>query len=480
MRRESESGPATGVRHAAAARQDPGTRPGPTAIADRRSVGVPVSRSRTPILALLVANTLAFIAEGITMVAIPWFVLELTGSYAQMGLVGFFTVLPRVIATFLGGQVVDRLGFRTSSIASDLLSGISVCGIPILYATGHLNFGWLIVLVILGAVFDGPGATAKEAMVPDLAGMAGANLDRINAFFTGSRRLSTFIGPMVAGFLVAWVGTSNALWGNAIVFGLSAVITAVLIPDVKDTSADFEAAGSFRQNILFGFRFIRQQPLLLWLAGIICLTNFLDAPLATIQVPALVNQEYGSAERVGILLGTHGVGAVISTIVFSAIAPRLSRRRTFTTCFLLVAPAGLVLATAPPYPVAVGVTLVMGLIAGPINPILMSIRQERVPARYRARVFGSLTAIAFIAIPLGQLIGGYVMEVIGVRPFFAAVSLVYIGVTASLFFTPALREMDARPAGDMAPGSIGNRPPAAVARTGRHQATRTPGADQLG
>ncbi len=97
-------------------------------------------QSRTPIYALLTANTLSFMAEAIAMVTIPWFVLELTGSYAQMGIIGFFTVMPRVIATFLGGQVVDRIGFRTSSIASDLLSGLSVCGIPILYATGHLTF----------------------------------------------------------------------------------------------------------------------------------------------------------------------------------------------------------------------------------------------------------------------------------------------------------------------------------------------------
>jgi hypothetical protein len=44
-----------------------------------------------------VAATLSFMAEAIAMVVIPWFVLELTGSYAQMGIIGFFTFLPRVV-----------------------------------------------------------------------------------------------------------------------------------------------------------------------------------------------------------------------------------------------------------------------------------------------------------------------------------------------------------------------------------------------
>jgi hypothetical protein len=76
--------------------------------------------------------------------------------------------------------------------------------------------------------------------------------------------------------------------------------------------------------------------------------NFLEAPLATVQMPALVSENYGSAERLGILIGARGIGAVISTIAFSAIAPLLSRRKTFITCFMLIAPTELVLATVPP------------------------------------------------------------------------------------------------------------------------------------
>lgn len=401
---------------------------------------------RAPIFALLAANTLSFIAEAIAIVAIPWFVFELTGSAARVGLIGFFTVLPRVVAIFLGGQIVDKIGFRTSSIISDILSGISVCGIPLLYMTGNLTFTWLVLLVIIGAVLDGPGATAKEAMVPELASVGGINLDRINAFFQGSRRLSSFIGPVVAGFLVSTVGASNVLWVNASVFAVSALLITMLVPSVAAPDTEDQAAQSFWSNTVFGFRFIRQHPLLLWLAGFLCLTNFLDAPFATVMMPALVREEYGSAERLGLLFGMHGAGAVISTIIFSIIAPRLPRRRTFIICFLLTAPAGLVLAAAPPYPIALLIVLVMGFFAGPLNPILMSVRQERVPIRYRARVFGTLMTMAFIAIPLGQLIGGYLVEWIGVRGVFAMISVVYIAVAASMFVTPALREMDTRPA----------------------------------
>jgi MFS family permease len=406
----------------------------------------PSPAQRAPIYALLAANTLSYIAEAIAIVAIPWFVYELTGSYAKVGLIGFFTILPRVIAVFLGGQLVDRIGFRTSSVASDLLSGISVCGIPLLYGTGNLTFTWLIVLVIIGAMFDGPGATAKEAMVPELTASAAMHLDRVNAFFQGSRRLSLLIGPVLAGFLVLWVGASNVFWVNAIVFGLSAQITAALVTDVAVPRDDNEPVVSFWSNTMFGFRFIRQHRLLVWLAGMICLMNFLDAPLATVQLPALVREHYGSAELVGLLLGAIGAGAVVGTIIYSAISPRLSRRPTFIACFFVIGLVMLTISTAPPYPVAVGAMVLMGIAAGPLNPILMSIRQERVPVQYRARVFGTTTAISFLAIPLGQIAGGYLIEWMGVQPFILMVSLIYLTAVVSFIFNPVLREMD-QPAG---------------------------------
>lgn len=402
-------------------------------------------RRKAPIFALLAANTLSFIAEAIAIVAIPWFVFELTGSAARVGLIGFFTVLPRVVAIFLGGQVVDRIGFRRASVISDVLSGVSVCGIPLLYLSGELTFPRLVALVIVGAIFDGPGATAKEAMVPELAAMAGIDLDRINAFFQGSRRLSAFAGPVIAGFMVALVGASDVLWINALAFGISALIVLALVPLVAAPAPEDPAGSTLWANTTFGFRFLRQHRLLLWLAGFLCLTNFLEAPLATVQIPALVRESYGSATRVGILIGAHGAGAVLGTIIFSAIAPRLPRRETFITCFLLCAPMGLVLALAPPYPVVVAAVAVMGFFAGPLNPILMSLRQERVPLPYRARVFGTLTTLAFIAIPLGQLVGGFMVEWLGVRPVFALVSAISIAVVASMFFTPVLREMNERP-----------------------------------
>src|SRR5262245_18904323 len=114
---------------------------------------------RRPFVALLTANAISGTGNWLTIVAIPWFVLLSTGSAAQTGITGCFTLLPVVLASLFGGAVVDRLGFKRASIASDLASGVTVALIPLLYALGLLEFWVLLALTFLGALLDALGAT---------------------------------------------------------------------------------------------------------------------------------------------------------------------------------------------------------------------------------------------------------------------------------------------------------------------------------
>ena len=87
---------------------------------------------RIPILSLFAANAISNTGNVLATIAIPWFVLQTTGSAAQTGITGFFTILPVVVAGFLGGALIDRLGYKPTSIIADLASGVTVALIPLL------------------------------------------------------------------------------------------------------------------------------------------------------------------------------------------------------------------------------------------------------------------------------------------------------------------------------------------------------------
>jgi MFS family permease len=90
--------------------------------------------------------------------------------------------------------------------------------------------------------------------------------------------------------------------------------------------------------------------------------------------------------------------------------------------------------------------IVIGLAAGPINPIISTVVLERVPRSMRGRVNGTITSGAWVAIPAGMLIAGFASEEFGVISAIVAIASAYLLVTVSIFLNPAMREMDRPPA----------------------------------
>ena len=114
---------------------------------------------------------------------------------------------------------------------------------------------------------------------------------------------------------------------------------------------------------------------------------------------------------------------MVSAVIFGAIGSRLPRRRTFLTAFILLALGYGPLALLPPLPVTLIALALLGLAAGPINPLISAVLYERVPADLRGRVIGAATAGVNMAAPLGVLLGGVLLDRLGLRPVYALVSL---------------------------------------------------------
>ena len=79
-------------------------------------------------------------------------------------------------------------------------------------------------------------------------------------------------------------------------------------------------------------------------------------------------------------------------LLFGAIGPRLPRRTTYITSFILVGLPFWVLTMTPPFLIALTALFFTGVAAGPINPLLMTVFQERTPPELRGRVGGITSA----------------------------------------------------------------------------------------
>jgi MFS family permease len=394
-----------------------------------------------PIYSLFIANAISLVGNVFTAIAIPWFVLQTTGSAAQTGITGFFSILPVVVAGFLGGTLIDRLGYKRTSIISDLASGVTTAMIPLLHFTIGLEFWQLMVLVFLGALLDTPGGTARAALLPELAEQAGMPIERATSLTHVIERGARLVGAPLAGLLIGIIGTENVLWLDAASFFISAGIIWVVISGQKPVTKESKSAGYF-DELRDGLRFIAHDKLILAIVIMVMLTNFLDSIFSGVVRPVYVKEVYGSAVGLGLLIAANGGGAVIGGLIFAAVGHRLKRHAVFVWAFVLTGMQLWVYLFYPPLTVLVTTGLIFSLGAGPLNPIIGAVEFERIPENMRGRVFGAITAGAWIAMPLGMLIGGVFTEELGVFPMLVFLGTTYLIVTLSMAFIPAMKEMN--------------------------------------
>lgn len=394
-----------------------------------------------PLYALFAANAVSLVGNVFTLIAIPWFVLQTSGSATQTGITGFFAIAPTVLAGFLGGTLIDRLGYKRTSVIADLASGATTALIPLLYFTVGLEFWQLLVLVFLGSLLDAPGGTARSALLPELAEQAGMPIERATSLTHVIERGANLVGAPLAGLLISVIGTQNVLWLDAASFLVSAGIVGLVIaaPAIVKKEA---ASSNYFGEMQDGFRFILRDRLILAIVVMVMLTNFLDAIFWGVVRPVYVKQVFGEALNLGLLIAANGGGAVIGGLTFAAIGHRLPRHLTFVGAFMLAGTQFWIYALQPSFAVLLVATLITSIGAGPLNPIIGAVEFERIPADMRGRVFGAITAGAWLAMPLGMLLGGVWTGAFGVYPLLIGLGVAYFLTTLSMAFIPAMKEMN--------------------------------------
>jgi len=397
-----------------------------------------------PLYSLFIANAISLVGNVFTAIAVPWFVLQTTGSATQTGITGFFTILPVVLAGFLGGTLIDRLGYKRTSVISDLASGVTTALIPLLYLTVGLEFWQLLVLVFLGALLDTPGGTARAALLPELAEQAGMPIERVTSLIHVIERGARLVGAPLAGLLIGVMGTANVLWLDAASFFVSAAIIGIVIAAPKLAEKE-EKTGKYFDELKDGLRFIAHDQLILSIVVMVMLTNFLDAIFGGVVQPVYVKEVFGSALNLGLLIAANGGGAVIGGLIFATVGHRLPRHVTFVAAFVLTGFKFWVYLLHPPIYVLVASVLFTSMGAGPLNPIIGAVEFERIPSTMRGRVFGAITAGAWIAMPLGMLLGGVLTDRFGTSPLLIGLGITYLITTLSMAFIPAMKGMNRKP-----------------------------------
>jgi MFS family permease len=164
-----------------------------------------------------------------------------------------------------------------------------------------------------------------------------------------------------------------------------------------------------------------------------------------VLLPVYILRSGGDASDLGLLIAALGAGSVVGAIIFGAIGHRMPRRATWIICYSLFPLTFWVLAASPSLPVVAAVFAICGLSGGPLNPLLVTIRHERIPIELRGRVFSTFSAISVAATPLGMVLQGSLVEWVGLHGTIVVVAVLYQLTGLVMLVIPALRLMERPP-----------------------------------
>jgi MFS family permease len=396
-----------------------------------------------PFIALEGSTLLAGLANGVAMVALPWLVLDLTGRADAAGLVALISGVPTLFASLFSGTIVDTLGRRRTSVFSDLLSAVAVAAIPVVALTTGLTFTWVLVLAVLGAVFDPAGVTARESMLTGVSQATGMRLERVNGIHEAVWGLAFLVGPAVGAVLIATVGVESAFWAMAVAFVASAVLLAfVHVPGAG--RPHYDDRPYFWAGTLDGLRLVLgDAPLrtvVLLSTGVVGIAY----PVIGIVLP-VIYQGNDDPVGLGLIVMSFSLGGVIGALLYSSFGHQAHPRGTFAVALWGAALSLVVFAIWPETGVMVAAGLAGGVLLGPMNPIINLALQRRTPESMRGRAMGVVTALAYGAYPIGYVLAGVLVEAYGVVATLAvfAVASVLLALLASA--APSLKRLDELP-----------------------------------
>jgi MFS family permease len=368
---------------------------------------------------LWLGQTVSQFGSHITGAALPFVAfLTLGATPLQLGILGALGSLPILLFGLFAGVWVDRLRRRPILILADLGRALILGTIPLAALLGVLQIELLYLVAglvgILTVFFD----VAYASILPSL--VARPQLVDANSKLGSSSALAEIGGPSLAGFLVQVVSAPFAILIDAVSFVLSAA-GIILIRTAEPPPPPAAERRSVLRDMAEGLRLVLRQPILRGLAGHAATMTFFGNFIGVLYSIYCV-QELGIPPAiVGVMIGLGGVGAFIGTLIVGPVTRRLGVGRSIIGAVLFGTLVNMMipLVWGPPLLVAgiLMMTQLVGDIGWPVYSVNeQSLRQAIVPDRLLGRANASMQFLTGGIAPLGALLGGWLGEVIGMRP----------------------------------------------------------------
>ncbi|MEU6075490.1 MFS transporter [Micromonospora sp. NPDC047074] len=421
------------------------------------STQVPPLRRNRDFLLLWTGTAASNLGSYASAVAYPLLVLALTGSPADAGLTGFVALLPQLLLQLPAGVLVDRYDRRRVMIWADVLRALALGSLVLALLAGRLHLPHILAVGFVEGSMAVCYRIAAAAAIPHVVHSSQLTLamSRNEIRVRGSAMLGQPLGGLLFG-----LGRAVPFLFDMLTY-VASLCTLLLIR--SDLQGD--RGGARRPNgIAEGVVWLWRQPFLRTTTLLIAGSNLLFGALVLVII-VIADGHGASSSAVGVMLGLGAVGGVVGSLLSPAIKKRLPMNVVVigaNWAWALLLPL-LLLASGPYW---LGAVFTLMSFIGPIWNIAISSYQLAItPDRIQGRVLGASGMIAMGGVPLGPLVGGFLLEHVGATVSLWVLAAWMLTLATAATASRSVRHAPARPA----------EVPAGPAPTRRPLPAETPG-----
>ncbi len=354
---------------------------------------------------LWLGSTISVLGDQFHLVALPWVVLQLTGSGVAMGTVLMAAAIPRALLMLMGGAVSDRISPRKVMMVTAAARALLVAAIGALLWSNHLHLWAIYFLSFAYGVADAFDEPAAETYLPSL--VSPQQLPAANSVLASTTQLATIVGPTPAAYLMKLLGAAWAFFIDAISF---LFILAALsgLPDPPRNPVAGPRRGMLH-SIAEGLKYVNSDVALRSLMILAAVLNFCMTGPFTVGLAYLAKKDYSSPTAFAIWMSAVAGGSLLGMVLAGA------RKFAHRGQLLLASSAVLGLGTAcvglvTHFWARAALLLLMGLTAGFVNIHLQSWYQQRVDRAMLGRVMSVLMLSVFGLLPVSLAVAGVLVE----------------------------------------------------------------------
>jgi MFS family permease len=366
---------------------------------------------------LWIGQSTSLLGDQINGIAGAWLVLKLTGDPLALGTVMALGGIPRAIFAVIGGAITDRISPRKVMLISDLIRlGISAL-LAVQVFTGTLDIWMIYVYSFVSGVVSGVFAPASMSIAPHI--LPGADLQAGNSLMQGSIQLIGFIGPAMAGGLIALIPDENIGVGLAIAIDAATFLVSVVTLWLMKSGGQaltnpqtVEKSGVLR-SVAEGISYMFKDPALRLMFILVAVANLAFGGPIIVGIPFLADTRFPEgAAAYGLIISGYAGGNLLG-IILSGVLPKPSQKWLKILMVVMFALFGVGMAALAWIDItwlAMADLFVLGVLNGYISILLITGLQRNTPKEMMGRLMSMVLLANMGLMPLSQVIAGIVLR----------------------------------------------------------------------